>query len=144
VYLSTQLQDKLALFQYPHRPPNPDPHPLLPPSLRRPPAKIDARIKPKVSQVELSVPLEVDEGVRQSRFSLEKAKEHGRGVKADDLASSAESGNKVKGGRGRGRDLRDGSRGEEERILSKMTLQGDLVPDQTNYCVALLKDGQYR
>jgi DNA-directed RNA polymerase-3 subunit RPC5 len=91
-------------------------------------------MKPNVGQVEISVPLEVEEGSRQSRFSLEKAKTHGKGVKDSDLGSGSNTARKS-------RDRR-GDEDDEERVLSRMTLRGEVVPDQTNYCVALLKDGQ--
>jgi len=82
----------------------------------QPEIPILARTKPTVNRLQISVPLEVDQGrVDGGRFDLLLAAKLRRGVEANDL----------------GRDKAD----------AKKKNKGDVVPDQTNYCVGYLKDG---
>lgn len=154
VFLTPALAESLALIQYPHRPPAPHTvHPLLPPSLRpedpehdeRPAGwKVSARYKPKVGQLELSVPLEVQAGMEEHRFNMERARALGRGVSKNDLgplgsgtnvsASTTHANNNMM-------DDRGFSRGNEEP-LKRMTLVGETLPDQTWYACAVLKDSR--
>lgn len=79
VFLTPNLSRSLALLQYPQRHSvHHTKHPLLPPSLRpddnrpdtRTPAeRVSARYKPRVGQLELSVPLEVAEGRLRHRYN---------------------------------------------------------------------------
>lgn len=164
VFLTPALASSLALLQYPHRPPAfHTHHPLLPPSLRpennsnneewessaeRRGARVTARYKPKVGQLELSVPLEVREGLKEQRFNEERAKLLGRGIQDTDLGLEGsgrpkQSNNSGAGasGSGQGGGMLAYEEGNDTP-LERMTLQGETVPDQTWYTCAVLRDSE--
>jgi hypothetical protein len=150
VFLTPALAETLALIQYPHRPPaHHTAHPLLPPSLRptdldsdtRPAGeKISARYKPRVGQLELSVPLEVRAGLEEHRFNMARAKEFGRGVSKTDLGPTG-TGSSVPGGNTQSNNSNGYETGSGE-MLKRMTLSGETMPDQTWYACAVLKDSE--
>lgn len=156
VYLTPALSKHLALLQYPHRPPAyHTPYPLLPPSLRPDPEnedmgirsardRISARYKPKVGQLELSVPMEVREGKLKQRFNPERSEQLGQGQMDTDLT---ENGTKVQpkaaqGAAGR-KKKEDVFEKGSDKPLERMTLSGEAIPDQTWYACALLRDSMH-
>lgn len=153
VFLTPALANSLALIQYPDRPPAPHTvHPLLPPSLRpndehdtRPSTeRISARYKPKVGQLELSVPLEVQKGIEEHRYNVARARALGRGVSKNDLGPDG-TGTNVSKSSTQGNSMTDDrgfSRGNEE-ALKRMALTGETLPDQTWYACAVLKDSEF-
>lgn len=153
VFLTPNLSKSLALLQYPQRHSvHHTKHPLLPPSLRphdsrpdtRTPAeRVSARYKPRVGQLELSVPLEVAEGRLRHRYNEERAYELGKGQQDSDLG---EGGSKGKAPQANGHGRNRSPVGYEEgasRPLQRMTIAGETVPDQTWYTCAVLKDSAY-
>lgn len=159
VFLTPALANSLALLQYPHRPPAPHTsHPLVPPSLRpgpgeadtRPPSqRVSARYKSGVGQLELSVPLDVRQGVEEHRFNQDRAEDLGRGISKNDLGATgsgtAATSSTASGSYGNGatsysdsRGFDSGNRGQ----LQRMTLLGETLPDQTWYTCAVLKDSE--
>lgn len=135
VYFTPALAKQTSLLCYPHKKPDRStPFPLLPPSLRdeHHARRILARSKPNVGRLEMSVPLEVDTGHSAQRFNIEKAKEYRQGVDARDLGATKED---------KSRKRRNDEDLENEKPLERITLRGEAVPDQTNYCVGILKDG---
>lgn len=115
-------------------------HPLHMPSQRpphdglQPDIPILARSKPSVNRIQLSLPLETEQGrERQGRFDQLLAQNFRKGVQPSDLGSEKED------KKGKKKDWEDEE--ESNKPLSRITLKGDLVPDQTNYCVGYFKDG---
>jgi hypothetical protein len=132
VYFTTELAEYLSLLQYPHRWKHqlnnysPD-VPLAPKSQAR--RALQARTKPKVGALELSVPIE---GPTFASYSNAKGAEMGKGVEATDLA-----GPKAQGGKKRVNP-------EETGPLERMAFRAEPLADQTNYCVGLLANGAPR
>lgn len=141
VYFTPALSKQTALLCYPHKKPDTStPFPLLPPSLRDVDhaRQILSRAKPDVGRLEMSVPLEVESGQNASRFNLDKAREYRLGVDGRDLgASGADIGRTA----AKRRQALEGDL-EGEKPLERITFRGEVVPDQTNYCVGILKDGK--
>lgn len=125
IFMAQALAPYATLLQYPHKAPEPDSsEPLLPPSLRDRKdhaSRIHARSKPLVGRLELSVPLEIEEGRLEGRFNMERA---------SDMGMDAE----LRGGKSNSKDSDGGG-----MPLSKMTLRGEVVPDQTNYCLGVFQ-----
>ena len=152
VFLTPALTDSLALLQYPHRPPALHTHhPLLPPSLRpehgesgeRPKShRVTARYKPKVGQLELSIPLEVEAGRKEKRHNDDRAQRLGRGIQITDLGENGT----VKSARAlNGRVKKDSLLAYEEgndTPLERISLSGETIPDQTWYACAVVKDSE--
>merc|ERR1712093_458900 len=120
VFLTPALASSLALLQY----------------------------KPKVGQLELSVPLEVQEGRREQRFNEERAKLLGRGIQDSDLGAEGSGSGKAQQANGASSSRSGGGRPtlayEEgnDAPLERMTLHGETIPDQTWYACAVVKDNE--
>ena len=153
VFLTPALTDSLALLQYPHRPPAlHTQHPLLPPSLRpsdderdtRPQShKVTARYKPKVGQLELSVPLEISTGGEKSRYNVNRASDLGRGIQETDLGENGSGkSSRAVNGRGKNDSLLAYEEGNDTP-LERISLAGETIPDQTWYACATVKDSKH-
>lgn len=141
VYFTPALSKHTSLLCYPHKKPDTStPFPLLPPSMR----DVDharqtlARAKPNVGRLEMSVPLEVQQGTESRRFNVDKAKHYRQGVDGRDLGASYEDVTKSSTKR---RAALEGDVADE-KPLERISMRGEAVPDQTNYCIGILKDGQ--
>ena len=155
VFLTPALSKHLALLQYPQRPPAfHTSYPLLPPSLRpadsrdvdhsRRPARerISARYKPKVGQLELSIPMEVREGKQKQRFNVDRSETLGRGQTDQDLGENGTPKPPPGPGGKNKKEVEEYMKGSE-KPLERMTLAGEAIPDQTWYACALLRDSEY-
>jgi hypothetical protein len=106
-----------VIHQTLHKPAEPTTNqPLLPNALRgRSDApKVEARTKLETGRLELSVPLEGEHGLAEGRLNKERVKELATGLDSDDQAVT----------------------------LDRITLRGEFVPDQSNYTVAVFKEGK--
>lgn len=143
VFFTPALSKQTSLLCYPHKKPDTSTaFPLLPPSLRDVDhaRQILARSKPDVGRLELSVPLEVESGQHAQRFNLDKARTYRQGVDARDLGAAGADLTRTAAKR---RAALEGDL-EGEKPLERITFRGEVVPDQTNYCVGILKDGVLR
>ena len=122
-------------------------HPLHPPTLRPTNSNsyepILARVKPKVQRLQLAIPLETSQGdVQGGRFSNEQAELFRRGLDVKDLGSDKNAAEQKR----QDRATKTGeflNSDDAIKRLSKITLKGQVVPDQTNYCVGHFVDGIY-
>lgn len=125
----------LSLLQYPYKCHNPKTaHGLLPPSLRPDQVRstnnpsvgqIYARYKPGVRNLKLEIPLENQAGMREDRFSEERAREFGRGTTQSDRSDTGDPKKQKSRNLGFDQDTAD--------PLERITLGSCLVPEQTNY-----------
>jgi hypothetical protein len=97
-----------------------------------------------VGHLEVSVPIEVREGIRQQRYNEERARDFGRGIQATDLN---ENGNpepiKTVNGTGKQKESMLLYEKGSDEPLERMLLAGETIPDQTWYACAIVKDSEF-
>ncbi|KAI8978124.1 DNA-directed RNA polymerase III subunit Rpc5 [Pilobolus umbonatus] len=126
VYLTNQLSKHLYVFQYPMR--------SLPFSNKTGPSA--ARLKPHAKMVELDVPIDT----RSTHYSTERGEDFAMGLNDQTIKTAYDK---------RMEEVEEERMGfnrqqkkKEEELLDKMTMTSVEIPNQTQYVVGVIRDGE--